>query len=109
MNVRTEMRLMNSNVNKKLPLLTKMILSAAVVACTAGISFAQPFQIGAAGAGRAGGGGAGAGGGGRGGGVTQAPVNASSDARTNTVVISGPADQMDQILDIIRQIDENPA
>jgi len=93
---------MNSNVNKKLPLLTKMILSAAVVAGTAGISYGQPqFQIGQA----AGGGG----GGGRGGGVTQAPVNASSDARTNTVVVSGPADQMEQILKIIHQIDENPA
>src|ERR1043166_774911 len=100
------MRLMNSNVNRKHPLLVKMMLSAAVVAGTAGISFGQAqFQVGGAAAGR--GGGAGGGGGGGRGGVPQAPVNASSDARTNTVVVSGPADQMDQILEIIHQIDEN--
>lgn len=92
--------------NKQLPLAAQMLLSAAVVAGAASVSLAQfpaggGFQIG---------GGAGRGGtGGGGGGVRTTPVNASSDARTNTVVISGPTDQLKQIEEIIKQIDSNPA
>jgi general secretion pathway protein D len=71
---------------------------------------------GAGGGGGPGGGGAGgggAGGGGRGGNNQSArqtvPVKASADDRTNTVVVAGPADSIDEIGRIIHELDANPA
>jgi general secretion pathway protein D len=37
------------------------------------------------------------------------PITASSDDRTNTVVITGPADVLDTVAGVIAQLDSNPA
>lgn len=41
--------------------------------------------------------------------LTTSAVNASSDARTNTVVVTGSREQVAQIQKIIKEIDSNPA
>jgi general secretion pathway protein D len=89
---------MKSNSKKQLPLAGHMLLSAAVAAGLAGVASAQPIPGINAGARGARGGG----------GLQTTPINASSDARTNTVVITGPTDQLKQIEDLIHQIDSNP-
>ena len=59
-----------------------------------------------------GGGGGGGGGRGNGGGAAaanrQARVTAASDDRTNTVVVSGPVQLLDTIVDVVHKIDANP-
>ncbi|HEX3358370.1 MAG TPA: secretin N-terminal domain-containing protein, partial [Tepidisphaeraceae bacterium] len=82
------------------------------------------FGGGGFGGGGAGGGGAGAGGGGRGAGAggggggrgnnnnegrQTVPIKASADDRTNTVVIAGPPDSLEEIGRIIHELDANPA
>ncbi len=68
------------------------------------------------GGGGPGGGGGGPGGGGGGGGRNQnqaarntVPVRASSDDRTNTLVVSGPPDTLNEIARILKELDANPA
>jgi general secretion pathway protein D len=62
-----------------------------------------------------GGGRFGQGGGGGGGGRNQqaarqsVPINASSDDRTNTVVVTGPPDTLQIVEDVIKKLDANPA
>lgn len=61
-----------------------------------------------------GGGGGGRGGRGQSGNNTQTPpsdatVNAQADVRTNSVVVSAPAEMLDQIAEIVRELDKNPA
>jgi general secretion pathway protein D len=63
------------------------------------------------GGGRGGGGGGRGGGGGGGGaqGLRTAPVNASADERTNTLVVTGPRDTLPKIEELVKKLDENPA
>jgi general secretion pathway protein D len=84
----------------------RVVMSVAVVAGLAGVTPAQNFGGNAGGGGRGNNGGGGRNGGG--GGLQTAPVSASYDTRTNTIVLSGPTDVLQKIEDMIREIDANP-
>jgi general secretion pathway protein D len=92
--------------------MAKMALAATMALGLAGTARAQFGPGGAGGFGGAfpgGFGGRGGAGGGNNQGLRTTPVNASYDTRTNTIVVTGPTDQLDEIEKIIHQIDNNPA
>jgi type II secretion system protein D len=43
-----------------------------------------------------------------GGGIANVPIIASADSRTNSVVVSGPAETLEIITGVIKELDENP-
>src|SRR5439155_14224368 len=63
---------------------------------------------GGGGGGPGGGGGGGRGGQNQGGGRSTVPVRAAADDRTNTLVVSGPTETLNNIANILKQLDANP-
>jgi type II secretory pathway component GspD/PulD (secretin) len=75
-----------------------VIVVAVLIGGVTGVASAQRGAGGGGGGGRGGGGGA----------PPTTPVNASFDTRTNTLIVTGNPDQIEQIKEIISQIDNNP-